>query len=107
MYHIIKDASVIQKLLHVIPTNANDVYNIAEVVDHVITIQDPKQFLQDSIHAPKQSAIIDLSSYDLRYKINSLHHRKHENHPGFAKNLAVTIPGISRLDKYWMIHNMI
>jgi len=92
-------ATVIQNTLHVTNPNANDINIVANVVDHIITTQGPKQFLHNSIHAPTNQSILNLSSRDLRHKINSLRHKSKDHHPGFALIYATGIPGQSRIDK--------
>jgi len=53
-------------------TNANDVVDVAKLVDQVITSRGVQQKLSDSIHAPKGLSVVNLSLNDLRHRLNIL-----------------------------------
>jgi len=80
-------------------TNANDVTDVNHFVDQVINSYDAPQHLCDSIHAPKQPSVVNLSLNDLRHRLNVLRHKPASEQPGFLLIAAHSIPGYNRLDK--------
>jgi len=98
--HSTKDASSLYHPHHVITSNASHVISAADVINHVIEQHGVKETLNDSIHAPKPTPIINLPPRDLRYKLNKIRHDKtSEEKPSFALIPADQIPGTARLDK--------
>ena len=97
--NLIHHATVTPNNLHVTSQNTDDINIVANVIDHIITTQGPKQSLHQSIHAPSNQSIITLSPRDLRHKLNSLRHKSRDHHQGFALIYAADIPGHSRIDK--------
>ncbi len=79
--------------------NANDVIDLAKVVDQVVSSQGEARKLKDSMHAPKRPSIINLPPKDLRHKLNALRHKPTDEQLGFLLIKASSISGFNRLDK--------
>ncbi len=88
-----------QKVREICDSIILDTLIVANVVNHVIITQGPKQSLHNSIHASTNQSIINLSPRDLRHKINSLRHKSKDHYSGFALIYAAGIPGQSRINK--------
>ena len=84
---------------HVTPQNANDVIDVAHLVDQVVTSRGEQQTLNDSIHAPNRPSVISLAPNDLRHRLNKLRHKPPLDRPGFLIIASSSIPGYNRLDK--------
>ena len=74
-------------------TNANDVVDVAKLVDQVITSRGVQQKLSDSIHAPKGLSVVNLSLNDLRHRLNVLQHKLTSERPGLLLISATSISG--------------
>jgi len=70
----IQDVLVIQHPCHVTRSNTNDVIDVAQLVDQVVTSRGEQQTLRDSIHSPKGPSVVNLSLTDLRHRLNALRH---------------------------------
>ncbi len=93
------DATIIQHLKHVTTNNANDIVDVAQVVNQVITSCGVQQKLSDSIHAPKRLSVVNLSSCDLHHHLNELRHKPSVEWPELLLITAHSIPRYNRLDK--------
>ncbi len=101
-----QDASVIQHLQHITTNYANDVVNVAQIVDQVVTSRGAQQTLSDSIHAPQGPSVVNLSLTDLRHRLNALRHKSISERPGLLSIPAASVPGYNRLDKLQHIQSI-
>ncbi len=69
------DVTVTQKLDQVMTPNANDVVDVAHLVDQVVMSRGQPKSLRDSIHAPKGASVVNLPPNDLRHRLNKLRHK--------------------------------
>src|SRR6266498_3819703 len=102
----VSDATVTPNSQHVTSKNADDVVDVAQLVNCVITSRGEQQKLSDSIHAPKRPSVINLSPSDLRHRLNQLRHKPTSERPGFLLVEAHSIPGYNRLEKINCITNI-
>ncbi len=100
------NAPVTQTSDHIISKNANDVLDIAAVIDQVVTSRSVPETLNDSLHAPKRQSIVNLPSNDLRHRLNALRHKPTSDQSGFLLIKAISIAGYNRLDKLNFIRNI-
>jgi len=91
---------------HVTSSNANDIIDVVNLVDQVVTSSGTPRKLSDSIHAPKRPSIINLPLKDLRYRLNALRHKPISDQPGFLLIKASSIPEYNRLDKLNLIRDL-
>jgi len=68
----LQDATVTLAQNHLINQNANDVVDVAQVVDQVVTSLGKPMNLSNSIHAPKRQSIVNLPPKNLRHRLNAL-----------------------------------
>jgi len=91
--------TVSQDSYHVPDINMNDVMNIAVIIDQINSSYDIKQILNDSIHAQLYKPIVNLPSYNLRYKLNIIRHKSKKERSGFTFIPTIIILEQSRLEK--------
>ena len=100
------NATLTQTSDHMILTNANDVIDVAAVIDKVVTSRSTPKILNDLLHAPKRPSIISLPPNDLRHRLNALHHKLTSEQPGFLLIKANSIEGYNQLDKLNIIRDL-
>ncbi len=93
------NVTVTQHTDHVLSQIANNVINIAHLVDQVFASRGPLKLMYNFIHAPKGQSVINLPPKDLRHRFNALHHKPTSEQPGFILISASSILGFNHLDK--------
>ncbi len=69
------NVTITQTCDHMTSTNANDVIDVAAVIDQVVTSRSASETLNDSLHIPKLQSIVNLPLNDLHHRLNALHHQ--------------------------------
>ncbi len=87
------NVTVTQTSDHMILKNANDVLDVAVVIDQVVTSRGAPKTLNDSLHTPKRQSIVNLPPNDLRHHLNALRHKPTSDQPGFLLIKANSIVG--------------
>ena len=67
--------------------------DVAEVIDQLITSYNIKQILDDFIYAQVSKLIVNLSSQDLRHKLNTIRYKPKDKRSDFTSIPANTISG--------------
>src|SRR6266540_232233 len=100
------DVTVTQKLDQVMTPNANDVVDVAHLIDQVVMSRGQPKSLRDSIHALKGASVVNLPPNDLCHRLNKLRDKPTSEQPGFLLIKATSIPGFNRLDKLNLIRDL-